>query len=103
VTKKKRKIKPIRFWQPGGEESAPKDRLVVGRGGRIVIPARYREALGVDEGDELIVRFADGEFHLTTPSHALRRAQRMLRSHLRADRSLADELIAERRLEAERE
>jgi AbrB family looped-hinge helix DNA binding protein len=78
-------------------------RLVVGQGGRVVIPAPYREALGVDEGDELSVRFEDGEIRLTTPGLALRRAQEMLRRYVPAGRSLADELIAERRLEAERE
>ncbi len=79
------------------------DRLVVAQGGRVVIPVRYREALGVGEGDELSVRFEDGEIRLTTPGHALRRAQEMLRRYVPAGRSLADEIIAERRLEAERE
>lgn len=67
-----------------------------------MIPAPHREALGVHEGDELHVRFDDGELRLTTPRHALRRAQQVLRRHLPADRSLADELIVERRREAER-
>ncbi len=79
------------------------DRLVVGQGGRVVIPARYRDALGVHEGDELSVRFEDGEIRLTTPGLVLRRAQDMLRRYVPAGRSLADELVAERRLEAERE
>lgn len=80
-----------------------RDRVVVGQGGRIVIPSPYREALGVQDGDELRVRFEEGELRLTTPRHALRRAQQALRRHVPEGRSLADELIAERRFEAERE
>lgn len=85
-----------------GGPPAP-DRVVVGEGGRIVIPSPYREVLGIREGDELRVRFDDGELRLTTPEHALRRAQRAVRRYVPADRSLADELVAERRLEANRE
>ncbi|MDR7497023.1 MAG: AbrB/MazE/SpoVT family DNA-binding domain-containing protein [Armatimonadota bacterium] len=85
------------------EASPTPSRVVIGEGGRIVIPAPYRDALGVREGDELRVRLDGGELRLTTPRHALRRAQQALRRHVPADRSLADELVAERRLEAERE
>lgn len=85
-----------------GGPPAP-DRVVVGEGGRIVIPSPYREVLGIREGDELRVRFDDGELRFTTPEHALRRAQRAVRRYVPADRSLADELVAERRLEADRE
>jgi AbrB family looped-hinge helix DNA binding protein len=100
-------LRPAPSQEPAQPEApagphAP-DRVVVGQGGRIVIPSPYREALGVQEGDELRVRFEDGELRLTTPRHALRRAQQSLRRHVPAGRSLADEIVAERRVEAERE
>lgn len=106
--KVRRDLGSARSREPEQGPRAPRvppapERLVVGQGGRVVIPVRYREALGVDEGDELSVRFEDGEIRLTTPGLALRRAQEMLRRYVPAGRSLADELIAERRLEAERE
>ncbi|MGH2452538.1 MAG: AbrB/MazE/SpoVT family DNA-binding domain-containing protein [bacterium] len=79
------------------------ERARIGQGGRLVIPASYRQALGLREGDEVTLRLEDGELRLTTPEQALRRAQALLRQYVPANRSLADELIAERRRDARRE
>jgi AbrB family looped-hinge helix DNA binding protein len=38
----------------------------IAEGGRIVIPAGYRRALGLKVGDEVILRMADGEVHVLT-------------------------------------
>lgn len=72
----------------------------LGSNGRLVIPAEYRKALGVEEGDELVVRLEDGELHLSTRKVALRRAQERVRRYVPEGVSLADELIRERREEA---
>lgn len=75
----------------------------LGEGGRLVIPAEYRKALGVMTGDELVL-ILDGEsIHISTPKQGIRRAQELVRSYIPAGRRLADELIAERRDEASRE
>ena len=71
----------------------------VAEGGRIVIPAEYREALGLHVGDEVILRLEDGEVRIFTPSQAIKYAQDLLRPYLPQGRSLSEELIAERRLE----
>ncbi len=73
------------------------------QGGRIVIPAAYRKALGLNVGDEVILRLDDGELRLFTRLQAIRRAQELMRRYIPDDRSLVDELIAERRAEAARE
>ena len=39
------------------EEPPEQMRVTVGPGGRIVIPAVYRQALGIEEGDSLILRY----------------------------------------------
>ncbi len=75
-------------------------RTKLAEGGRIVIPAEYRQALGLHIGDELIVYLEDNELRIITPDQALKRAQELLRRYIPEGRSLADELIAERRLEA---
>ena len=75
----------------------------IGEGGRVVIPAVMRAALGVQVGDTVLLRFDDGELRILTPRQAIRRAQELVRQYVPAGRSLADELIAERRLEAARE
>lgn len=78
-------------------------RATVSDGGRIVLPAEYRRALGVKAGDVVLLNLEDGEVRIRTVDQAIRRAQELVRRYVPADRSLVDELIAERRLEAERE
>jgi AbrB family looped-hinge helix DNA binding protein len=68
-------------------------------GGCIVIPAEFRQALGLHVGDEVILRLEDGTLRIYTPSQAIRYAQELLRPYLPQGRSLSDELIAERRKE----
>jgi len=71
----------------------------VAEGGRIVIPAEYRQALGLQVGDEVILRLENGTLRIFTPRQAIKYAQELLRPYLPAERLLSDELIAERRLE----
>ena len=72
-------------------------------GGRIVIPAEYRKALGLQVGDEVMLTLDDGELRIMTIEAAIRRAQEIVSRYVPEGRSLADELIAERRAEAARE
>ena len=78
-------------------------RLKIGPGGRVVIPADVRQALGVVEGDTLLATLVDGELRLQSPKLALRRAQAMVRAAIPAGVSLVDDLLAERRREVERD
>jgi bifunctional DNA-binding transcriptional regulator/antitoxin component of YhaV-PrlF toxin-antitoxin module len=77
--------------------------LQIGPGGRVVIPAVFRSAMQVKEGDRVIARVVDGELRLITPRMAIRKAQRMVRESIPGDDSLADALIADRRREFEQE
>ncbi len=74
-------------------------RVKIAEGGRIVIPAEARQALGVHVGDEMVLRLVDGEIRLITVHEALRRAQALVRRSIPAALSLAEELIADRRRE----
>ena len=78
-------------------------RTQVGEGGRVVIPAAFRSVLGIDVGDYVFLRLEDSEVCLFTPRDAIRRAQELVSQFVPDDVSLADELIAERRVEAARE
>ena len=78
-------------------------RLTLGPGGRVVIPAALREAMEVSEGDALLAWVEDGELHLLSPRVGARQAQALLKSLLPEGASLAGELIADRRREAESE
>lgn len=72
-------------------------------GGRLDLPDEYRQALGLEPGDEVVLKLEDGSIRLLSPRAAIERVQRVVRSYVPEGRSLVDELIAERRREAERE
>jgi len=72
-------------------------RLRVNENGRVVIPASFRKALGINIGDEVVLQIDDDELRITTVKRRLQRAQRLVRKHVKAGTSLVDELIAERR------
>lgn len=70
-------------------------------GGRVVIPATCRKALGVKPGDRVVLVMEEEGLLLITLEQAIKRAQRIL--NLPVQRSLVDELIEERREEAARD
>src|SRR5216684_1604401 len=72
-------------------------RLRVNENGRVVIPAAFRKALGINAGDEDVLRMEDDELRITTLKRRIERAQRLVRKHVKPGTSLVDELIAERR------
>jgi len=72
--------------------------------GRIVIPAEWRKALDMQAGQTIALKLEDTEIRVYTMWEAIRRAQELSRPWPSEDgRSWVDELIAERRAEAERE
>ena len=75
----------------------------IAEGGRLVIPSQYRRALGLETGDEVIVRAVDGELRILTRAEAVKRAQALVRQRVKKDRSLVAELSKERRSEAANE
>jgi len=75
----------------------------VNENGRVVIPASFRKALGINVGDEIVLRIEDDELRITTLKRRIERAQRLVRRHVKPDTSLVDELIAERREAARNE
>ena len=78
-------------------------RLRVNENGRVVLPAAFRKALNIRPGDQVLARLEDDEVRITTLKHRIEQAQRHLRQFVKPGRSLADELIAERREAAKHE
>ena len=72
-------------------------------GGKLVIPASFRRAMGIKPGDTLVVELAEGELRVRSLPSAIRQVQARLREMNPESRSLANELIADRRAEAARE
>lgn len=78
-------------------------RLRVNENGRIVIPVSFRKALGIEVGDEVVLRLQGNELHITTQQRRIQTAQQRARTYLKPGTSLVDELLAERRREAKNE
>lgn len=74
----------------------------IGPQGRIVIPAAVREELSLGVGDELSTRVEDGCLVLERREDVARRLRGRYAA-IAPDRSLSEELISERRKEAEAE
>jgi AbrB family looped-hinge helix DNA binding protein len=82
---------------------AEETRMRISQNGRIVIPASFRKALGIDVGDEVVLRLQDDELRITTQQLRIQRAQERARRYVKPGVSLVDELLAERREAAKRE
>ena len=74
----------------------------IGCQGRLVIPAQLRNALNLKAGDRLVVR-QDGESIVLERREAVEKRLKARFAHIPKEVSLVDELIAERRAEAEKE
>ena len=75
----------------------------VTEGGRIVIPAKIREALDIRIGENVSLQVEDNELRIRTSREALKRLQQLVRKHVSPDRSIVDEFLRERREEAARD
>jgi|SRR5438132_994842 antitoxin PrlF len=90
--KKSTGVSPVREWSTR-----------ITSGGRVVLPAELRAALGLADGAALRVRLDGRRIVLLPQAEILREIQEKWRRLVPGDRSLVDELIADRRAEAERE
>jgi AbrB family looped-hinge helix DNA binding protein len=79
-------------------------RARIDKAGRILIPAKLRTEMNVQPGDSVVLETRGEELRVRPYKQAIREAQAVIRKYIPdRDRSLVDELIAERRQEAERE
>jgi bifunctional DNA-binding transcriptional regulator/antitoxin component of YhaV-PrlF toxin-antitoxin module len=86
-----------------GQPKADTNRVRLGSGGQIAIPASILKSLGLSTGEVLIAVVEDGEIRLMTIPTAIRKTQEIVRKYVPADVSLVDELLEDRRREVERE
>ncbi len=71
--------------------------------GRVAIPPAFRVALGLSENDPVILTLENDEIRLMSLPASVRRAQAIVRQFVPAGVSLVDELLEERRQDAQRE
>lgn len=78
----------------------------LGKNGRVIIPTTFRQNLHLEAGDDIILHMEDNLIYLTTAEQALHRIQKKVKDYISTtgkNISLVDELISERRKEAENE
>ena len=75
----------------------------VTEGGRIVIPARMRKALGMEIGRNVTLTLGEEGIRISTRESALRRIRELMKDKIDSKRSIVDELIRERREETANE
>ena len=78
--------------------NAQRGRLV--SGGRLQVPAAFRQAMGVTDGDALIMELVDNELRIRPLGDALARVRQRLAPYVPNGVLLSDELIADRRTAA---
>lgn len=71
--------------------------------GRILVPKELRDAIQMDVNAYVTLLVEDGELRVITPARATQLIREIAAKYATPGRSLVDELIAERRAEAERE
>lgn len=79
-----------------------KNMTKITEGGRVLIPVEYRRALNLEVGDEVVCILYEGEIRIIPRQEAFRRAQNIIGQYVKS-RSLADELISQRKEEANHE
>ncbi len=72
-------------------------------GGAVLVPDDYRRALGIGEGDALLMEIHGDELRIRPVLSAIQRVQERLKPFRDPDRLMSDELIADRRAEVARE
>lgn len=98
----KRSVERNRPIVESTSSSAPPEQVSVnvGKGGRIVIPARYRKALGIADGDSVFIKLEGEDLRIVSDETEVRRVREMIDRYIPEGVSLVDELIRERRKEA---
>ncbi len=72
---------------------------VVGPGGRVVIPAAYRDALGITESDAVLMRLDGEELGLTSDETEVRWVREIVSRYVPEGIGLVEEILRERRRE----
>ncbi len=79
------------------------ERVAIDAAGRLVVPGRFRKALGIQGPQHLVIGLEGDTLRLSTTDGVIRRYQDLARRRKRTPGSVVDAFIAERRREAAEE
>ena len=88
----------------GGSECLPlRATLRLGPGGRVVVPANIREAMGLKQGDALVAELNGGKLVMEALADRIKELQALTAKYVPTGVSLVDEYLVEKRAEQARE
>jgi len=70
---------------------------IIGRSGRLVIPASFRKALGLEDGGGVTIELKEGGITILPIAASVKKAQNRVKKHLKKDDDLVEMLFEERR------
>jgi hypothetical protein len=94
---------PYEFKAVGSVDQQQRWTLRVAQDGRFVIPAAARALMDIGSDGKVVAVVKDGELKLFSSATAWRKIDEIMKPYRDPSRSMADELIADRRAEAARE
>jgi len=75
----------------------------IGKSGRLVIPVQYRRALGLTEGEGVMISLKNGHIEISPVDESIKKAQQKVRKYLQPENNLVEMLFNERKEEIENE
>ena len=71
----------------------------IGKSGRLVIPIQYRRALGLTEGECVMISLKNGHIEISLVDESIKKAQKKVGKYLRSDTDLVEMLFNDRKEE----
>ena len=75
----------------------------IGKSGRLVIPAQYRKALGLTEGEGVMISLKDGHIEILPVEQSIKNSQEKVAKYMQPDSDLVEMLFNERRADVTNE
>lgn len=73
--------------------------VTIGKAGRLVIPVQYRKALGLSEGEGVMISLKNGHIEILPVEKSIKKAQDKVKKYLQPNNNLVDVLFNERKKE----
>ena len=71
----------------------------IGKSCRLVIPVQYRKALGLTEGEGVMISLKNGHIEISPIDESIKKAQKKVREYLQSDSDLVEILFNDRKEE----
>ncbi|MBV9679776.1 MAG: AbrB/MazE/SpoVT family DNA-binding domain-containing protein [Acidobacteriaceae bacterium] len=81
-------------------QSPEEIRTRLNENGSLVLPVSVQRALGLQPGDEVLLRIENDELRMTAAAKRVERARQLFKKYVGEGMRLSDELLTDRRREA---